>query len=215
MRLLAIAGGAAVVVAVTGALAAGQAGTEQDVPEHGSVQAVAEQLAAQQADDRAELNADLAAAGEEAHAHMAQVLQELASAVPVDGAGSPHPASAAEVEAWHHELSLATSALETVEDGTSEQTVAREAFIGAAHLLQAATEGYKQLLTEPAAEREALTVTVSGQREAAVRLWQAGAAQLDTLTVGSGGGHVHLFLAPNGDPDAVPLEFREPEGHGS
>lgn len=172
-------------------------------------------MAAQQADDRAELNADLAAAGEEAHAHIAHVLQEFASAVPVEGTGNSNPAGLDEVNAWHSELALATSALETVEDGTSDQTVVRESFIGAAQLLHAATDGYKQLLTVHPGEREALTATVGGQRDAAVRLWQAGAAQLDTLTVGSGGGHVHLFLAPDGDPDAVPLEFREPEGHGS
>jgi hypothetical protein len=108
-------------------------------------------------------------------------------------------------------LASAASALEAVKDGTSEQTVTREALIGAAELLQSATAGYKQSITAPADQRDAFAVTVAKRREAAVRLWQAGAGQLDTLTVGSGGGHVHVFLAINGDPEAVPEEFQEPE----
>ena len=208
---------AAVLIAVAGALSAGRAGNGHTAPEPGSVEAVAEELALGQARDRAELNANLAAAAEVAHGHLAQVLQELASAIPVhENASSSNPASASDVDEWKRELALATSVLETVEEGTSEQTVAREAFIGAAQLLQSAAADYEDLLTGPADEREALAATVAERREAAVRLWQAGAAQLDTLTVGSGEGHVHLFLTSDGDPDAVPAEFREPEdGSGS
>lgn len=142
---------------------------------------------------------------------MAQVLQELAAAVPVHEGGSPAPASASDVGRWNRELALAVSALETVEEGTSEQTVAREAFIGAAHLLLSTAADYEHLLTTPDDERSVLAGTVAERRDAAVRLWQAGAAQLDTLAVESGDAHVHLFLAPDGNPDAVPAEFREPE----
>jgi hypothetical protein len=31
------------------------------------------------------------------------------------------------------------------------------------------------------------------------------------VVVEAGREHVHLFLSPDGDPDAVPLEFREPD----
>lgn len=100
-----------------------------------------------------------------------------------------------------------------VQGGTSEQTAIREAFIGAAELLAAAAASYDHASTAPADERKALLATVAQRRDAAVALWQAGAAQLDTLTIESGSGHVHLFLAPDGDPDAVPEEFREPNTH--
>lgn len=202
---------ATILLGVTGALIAGQAEPDRDAHQASSMEAVAEKLAAGQARERAELNADLTEAADAAHEHVAHVLQGLASAVPVEGTISPSPANISDVEEWNHDLALAVSALEAVEEGASEQAVTREAFIGAAHLLQSAAGGYAHLLGAPAAERGPLAATVADRRDAAVRLWQAGAAQLDTLTVGSGGGHVHLFLAPDGDPDAVPQEFQEPE----
>lgn len=215
-RVLAATGVAGVLIAVTAALAAGQGGDEHGSHEHGShehgsVEAVAAELAAGQARDRAELNADLTAAGELAHEQLAQVLREMAAAVPVEGAGSPDPATASDVDRWREDLAVATAALGSVGEGTSEQTVVREAFVGAAHLLQAAAAEYEHLLSVPADEPRPPAATVGERRDAAVRLWQAGAAQLDTLTIESGDGHVHLFLAPNGDPGAVPEEFREPE----
>ncbi|MFC7848659.1 hypothetical protein ACFUTU_09305 [Arthrobacter sp. NPDC057388] len=211
VRVLTITAAAGVLLAGAGALSAGQAGTGSKAPEAGSIEAVAERLAAGQAREKAELNAHLATAAEDAHGHLAQVLQELASVLPVEATVSSRPVSAIDVDGWNHRLALATSALEAVEEGTSEQTLAREALIGAAELLESAAAGYDQLLSAPADGREVITATVAQRRDAAVRLWQAGAAQLDTLTVGSGGGHVHVFLAPNGDPEAVPQEFQEPE----
>ena len=52
---------------------------------------------------------------------------------------------------------------------------------------------------------------MSRDRDEAVALWQAGAVRLDGLVLDAGGEHTHLFLAADGDPDSVPLEFREPE----
>ena len=207
--VLAIAAVAAVLIAVTAALIPGRAGEENNAPEAGSIEAVAAELSKGQTRDRAELNSNLAAAAEVAHGHLGQVLQELSSAVSAHE--TSQPAGAGDAEAWKRELEAAVSALERVEDGTSEQTVVREAFIGAAHLLRSAAADYEHLGDGPAGERESRAATIIERRDAAVRLWQSGAAQLDTLTVGSGGGHVHLFLAPDGDPDAVPLEFQEPE----
>jgi hypothetical protein len=203
----------AVLIAVSIAVSVGRAGNGGNAKETSSIEAVAERLAAGQARERAELNGQLASAAEVAQGHLVRVLQELALAVPVDPTISSSPAGADDVNAWNRDLASAAAALEAVKEGTSEQTVTREAFIGAAALLQSAAAGYEQLLTEPAGGRDALADTVAQRREAAVRLWQAGAGQLDTLTVGSGEGHVHVFLALNGDPEAVPEEFQEPENH--
>ena len=209
-RILTIAAVAAVLLAVAGGLTAGRAGDGHNAPQAGSVEAVAEKLAKGQAQARAELNTHLAAAAEVAHGHLMQVLQGLASAAPVHEAIRSNPASIGDVDDWKRDLALATSALEAVEDGTSEQTVTREALMGAAELLQSAVAAHEQLLRAPLDQRDALAAIVAERRDAAVRLWQAGAAQLDTLTVGSGEGHVHVFLTQDGDPDAVPEEFREP-----
>jgi hypothetical protein len=203
----------ALLIAVAGALIAGRAGNEPITPEAGSIEAIAEELAAGQAQDRTELTADLAAAAEDAHGHLSQVLQELASSVQLDGSARPDRAGVNEVDGWKLNVRLASDALSEVEDGTSEQAVAREAFIGAAQLLDSSASDYRDYLAAPPDEQKALAATVVERRDAAVRLWQAGAAQLDTLTLSSDGRHVHLFLAPSGDPDDVPAEFREPEGH--
>lgn len=211
---LSLAAVVVILMAATGGILAasgtgdGQAGS---APAPGSVEAIAEQLAKGQAQERAELNIRLAAAAEGAHGHLALVLQGLASAVPLDPAAAPRPSGVADVDGWKHALELAASALETVPEGTSEQTVALAAFIGATELLESAAASYGQLLAGPAEQHEPLAATVAERREAAVRLWQAGAAQLDTLTIESGGGHVHVFLAPNGNPDDVPAEYREEE----
>lgn len=210
-QTLAVVAVAAVLISVTAALTAGREGDAGGVPEAGSIEAVAAELAEGQARESAELNGNLAAAAEVAHAHLGPVLQELSSAVSVHDPVSSEAGGVSVADKWANELALATTALESVEDGTGEQTIVREAFIGAAHLLQSAAADYARLVSAPAGERQAHAATVLEQRDAAVRLWQSGAAQLDTLTVGSGDGHVHLFLAPDGNPDAVPLEFREPE----
>ncbi len=209
-RILTLAAVAAVLLAVAGGLSAGRAGNEHNAPEASSVEAVAEKLAREQAQARTELNTQLAAAAEVAHGHLMQVLQGLATVKPVHEAIDSTPASLSDVDAWNGGLALATSALEAVEDGTSEQTVTREALMGAAELLQSAVAAHEQLLGASPDQRGAIAEIVAERRDAAVRLWQAGAAQLDTLTVGSGAGHVHVFLAEDGDPDAVPEEFREP-----
>jgi hypothetical protein len=210
-QIFALAAVTAVLVAVTITFSERRAGDGGNAQEASSIEAVAEKLAAGQATERTALNAHLASAAEVAQGHLVRVLQELALAVPVDPTISSTPASVGDVDKWNRTLASAASALEAVKDGTSEQTVTREALIGAAELLQSATAGYKQSITAPADQRDAFAVTVAKRREAAVRLWQAGAGQLDTLTVGSGGGHVHVFLAINGDPEAVPEEFQEPE----
>jgi hypothetical protein len=211
--LLTLTAVVALLIAVAGALIAGRAGNEPITPEAGSIEAIAEELATGQAEEKTELTADLAAAAEEAQGNLAQVLQELAPAVQLDGSAGPDPAGVDEVDGWKRNVMLASDALSEVQDGTSEQTVAREAFIGAAHLLDSAASGYGDYLAASPEEQTALAATVAERRDAAVRLWQAGAAQLDTLTIASDRGHVHLFLAPSGDPDDVPAEFREPEGH--
>ena len=203
-----------IAVIFVGAVAASmsmRATTAEIAPAPGSVEAIAKELSEGQALEKAEITKDLGMAAETAHGHMARTLEGLAAAVPVEQADSPPFADTSDVDAWMRDLSAAATAFETVEEGTSDQSVAKGAFVGAAQLLLTAVEDYNRLPSSPAEDRNLLLGSVAERRDAAVRLWQAGAAQLDTLTIDSGGDHMHVFLAPDGDPDAVPMEFHDAE----
>ena len=213
MRAVVGAGLAAVLIAAGGGFAAGRAGGSgggegADAPEPGSIEAVAAELAEGQARDRAALAEDLAEAGREAHQRMSRVLQQLVVAVPLEGRGTAGRPGA---DGWETELATASEQVQAVPEGTSEHNVTRGALLGAVELLRGAAADYAATAQLPAAARPAALAAVAERRDAAVAVWQAGAGQLDTLVVEAGEEHVHLFLAPDGDPDSVPLEFQEPE----
>jgi len=185
----------------------GSATTTGDVggtaaPEPGSLEAIAAELAEGQAADRAELAADLSAAGKEAYDQLMPVLAEVSEALPVGGDAGP-AADQADVDRWVQEIATARATLAAVPEGTSEHTVTRAAFLGAVDLLDAALRD----LGTPSTATADRSGAPADRRDAAVELWLAGAAQLDSLMIGSGGGHVHLFLTPDGDPRSVPAEF--------
>lgn len=186
----------------------GAGGTES--PEPGSVEAIAQQLAKDQAADRAELAAELSAAGKQAYDRLMPVLAEVSEALPVAG-GTGATADEADVDRWLEEVAAARVALTAVPEGTSEHTVTRAAFLGAVDLLDAAL---RDLTTAGAGAADGPS-SPAGRRDAAVRLWLAGASQLDGLMIGSSGRHVHLFLTPDGDPDSIPREFAEYEGESA
>ncbi len=210
-RALVAAGLAAVVLAAGGGFAAGRAGSSagaaSQAPEPGSIEAVAAELAEGQARERAALAQDLTGAARDAHERMGRVLQQLVVAVPLAGAGTAGRPGAA---GWQAELAQASAGLSAVPEGTTEHTVTRGALLGAVELLRSAAADYAATAQLPAAQRAAALTDVAARRAAAVALWQAGAGQLDTLVVAAGEEHVHLFLAPDGDPDSVPAEFSEP-----
>ncbi|WP_043501467.1 hypothetical protein [Georgenia sp. SUBG003] len=188
--------------------AAGDAGPTE-APEPGSVEAIAAQLAADQAADRAELAADLSEAGEEAYDRLMPVLAEVSESLPVGGGTGP-TAHQADVDRWVQEVAAARASLSAVPEGTSEHTVTRAALLGAVDLLDAALRdlaaGSAGTVDGPSA--------LAGRRDAAVELWLAGAAQLDSLMVGSSDRHVHLFLTADGDPGSIPQEFAD-HGEGA
>ncbi|TWH28329.1 hypothetical protein L600_004100000190 [Isoptericola variabilis J7] len=119
----------------TTASTTGDAGAAE-TPEPGSVEAIAAQLAEQQAAERADLAADLSAAGQEAYDRLMPVLAEVSTVLPVGG-GAGAAAEEADVDRWLEEVAAARAALEAVPDGTSEHTVTRAAFLGAVDLLDA------------------------------------------------------------------------------
>ncbi len=186
-------------------------------PEPGSVEAVAEELAAGQAADRAASSAELARAARTAHDQLGQVLRAMAPVVPVEGAatsagpaGDAAPVTADDAAAWAAQAGAAAQALSAVPEGTAAFDVTRQALLASARMLADTAEELSSALTTPGLAPGEVE-PVAAQRDAAVQLWQAGAEQLDGLVVEAGQEHVHLFLVPSGDPDAVPLEFQEPD----
>lgn len=183
--------------------------------EPGSVEAIAEELKEGQERERAALAADLGEAATAAQEDMGAALRGMSEAVPVRdaGAGGPAPTAATPEQAasWAAQAQRAAEVLAAVGEGTSDLTVTREALRGAATMLGDAATDYASALQAAGGDRAAAAEELSVRRDDAVRLWQAGATELDTVVVEAGQDHVHLFLDPSGDPDAVPLEFREPE----
>lgn len=195
-----------VVGLLTGVLVAGATGGGEDEPEPGSVEAIAAELAQGQAEESAALAAELAVAAEQAHATAGSVLRGLAEVAPPDGgAAGDVPA---DPDAWSADLEQAREALLATGEGSDDHGVTRAALVGSLELLAVAVEDAR-VLTGPGTEQEQVLADLDRDREAAVRLWQAGAARLDSLVVAAGGEHVHLFLAPDGDPASVPQEFQQ------
>lgn len=219
-RPVVLAGLAALAALVAGVLlgwllsVATGGGEAAAAPEPGSVEAIALELAEGQAQQSTALAGELAAAAEQAHGAAAAVLVGLAAVAPPEGlgaqeadtdAGTADPEGAA---GWSTELDRARATLTSTGQGDDDHGVTRAALVGSLDLLGHAARTAADLPADGPA-REAALVQVARDRDAAVELWQAGAARLDTLVVTGGGEHVHLFLAPDGDPDSVPQEFQE------
>lgn len=186
---------------LVGALAARSGGAEQavDAPDPGSIEAVAAELAEGQRQDQAELATGLATAAEQAHDDLGAVLQEMTAAAPLDG-GTGEPVDPEQAAGWSATLEEARTALDATGSGSDDQAVTRAALLGGVELLRVAVER--------AADGSPAEV-VARDRSAAVALWQAGATRLDSLVIATGGEHIHLFLAEDGDPGSVPQEFQE------
>ncbi|WP_336922019.1 hypothetical protein [Aquipuribacter sp. SD81] len=206
-------GGAAVATLVT-VLLLGGSGEDPDADAAGAaeasgapsvssaVESIAAQLAQAQAADAAALAEELAGSAEQAQPHLVDVLAGLDDVVPVDGSGGD-PA-AADPASWTASLETAHDELAATGTGADDQGVTRAALLGGVQLLQNAVAHLEEQDGAEALEAAAR------DRDRAVELWQAGALRLDSLVVEAGGEHIHLFLPPDGDPDSVPPEFRDP-----
>lgn len=203
--LLLVGAVALLVGALLGGLLSGSTGGgdvgdgSADAPEPGSIEAVAAELAEGQQQDQAALAGELAEAAETVHHDLEEVLQGLAAVAPVND-GTGEAADAAGAADWAATLEQAHVTLDSTGEGTDDQAVTRAALLGGVELLQVAVER---------AADGADVAQVSRDRSAAVRLWQAGATRLDSLVIATGGDHIHLFLAEDGDPESVPGEFRD------
>lgn len=205
---------AALLVGAAGGFALGRTtGGGERGAEPGSIEAIAEELTAGQAADRAALSAELARAARTAHDQLGQVLRAMAPVVPVQGAApadAAAPVTADDAATWVADADRAARILSSVPEGTAEFNVTRQALLTSAHMVSDTAEELSSALAAPGLAPGDVE-RVAAQRDVAVQLWQAGAEQLDGLVVGAGQEHVHLFLDPSGDPDAVPLEFQEPD----
>ena len=136
------------------------------------------------------------------------MLAGLATVAPPGEAGTAAPADPADVAAWTAALDEAGAALSATGTGSDDHTLTRAGLLASVTLLRSAVDAAS--VADPAsAAAPAAAEALARDRDEAVVLWEAAAARLDTLVLAGGGEHVHLFLAPDGDPDAVPEEFRE------
>lgn len=200
---------------VVGGVAATAAGGGDDpaAPEPGSVEAIAAELADGQAAESAQLADELAEVAEAAHGSVEGVLAGLAQVAPPEGAPPVDGEVEVDPAALATQVQQARDSLAGTGQGTDDHGVTRAALIGSLDLLAVAVEAAAEL---PPGEdgpvggpEQDAVARVARDRDAAVDLWQAGATRLDTLVVAAGGEHVHLFVAPDGNPESLPQEFQE------
>ncbi|MFW2513469.1 hypothetical protein ACNI3K_06795 [Demequina sp. SO4-13] len=203
--------GAAVVGVLAGQSTGDGAAQASATPEPGSIESIAAELAEGQRQESADLAEELASAGEVAHDLLGDVLVGLAAVVPPDdgsGATDLDAGAQADVEEWISALDQAEDALSATGQGNDDQAVTRAAFLGSVALLRSAVEDVAAAQASEPGRQQDLLADVGRDRLEAVSLWQAGGARLDSLVLETGGDHIHLFLDPSGDPDAVPEEFQ-------
>ena len=137
------------------------------------------------------------------------VMTGLEDALPREGAP---PAAAAEdqVQEW---LDTARDAAEPYQESISGATghnVARLTLRAALDGLVSAIETYR-LAGQSGADREALLVRASEQRDNAIRTWSAAGVQIDAINVDSGFGHQHVAQLGGAEAGAQPPDSL-PEG---
>ena len=93
--------------------------------------------------------------------------------------------------------------------GTDDQTLTRAALVGSVALLRSAVEGVEAAGAGTRRRRGRRSPRAAGTATTPSSCGRPGRARLDSLVLDTGGDHVHLFLAPDGDPDSVPMEFRD------
>ncbi|MGJ7442442.1 hypothetical protein [Aquipuribacter sp. MA13-6] len=208
---VAIALAALLVGGVVGGVVATAAGGDNGspAPEAGSVEAIAAELAEGQAAASAELNDELAEVAETAHGSVEGVLAGLAQVAPPEGAVPVDADVEADPAALAAEVEQARERLTATGQGADDHGVTRAALIGALDLLAVAVEAASELPPGGTEPDQDVLARVARDRDAAVDLWQAGATRLDTLVVVGGGEHIHLFVAPDGNPESLPQEFQE------
>lgn len=203
----------AALVAVAAAFGAGfYLGDRAARPDTSSMEGIVTMLSEQQREEHAGMTETLAAAAVDAHAGLMPVLAAMAAAMPLEAGADAVPASADEAERWRRIAGEALDGFAGFGTGTTDFNGTLAALKGAVRQVDGAAALYLAALS-PSGMTPDMVELAATRRNEAVDLWAAGAEMLDELSVEAGLDHIHLFLPVTGDPDAVPLEFREPGGY--
>lgn len=201
------------VVAVAAAFGAGfYLGDRAARPDPASMEGIVAMLSEQQREEHAGMTEALAAAAAEAHAGLMPVLAAMAQAMPPEAGAAVVPASSEEAERWRRVAGQALDGFAGFGTGTTDFNGTLAALRGSVQQVDGAAALYLAALS-PSGVAPGMVELAATRRNEAVDLWAAGAEMLDGLSVEAGLDHIHLFLPVTGDPDAVPLEFREPGGY--
>ncbi|NHC46565.1 hypothetical protein [Motilibacter aurantiacus] len=205
---------AALVIAMSAWI--GYAVGKPDGPAEGSIEAIAAQLSAEQKEQASAQAKELLDTVSAAQKDYLPLLREIAAVLPVGG-GDPSWADAATLDKWRQEASRLAEGFAAEPNGTTGYNVAYEAFSSASRQFDLALRTYAAGAAATGAERDGLAALAVEQRDAAARLWSAGAQQLDLVTIDAGLGHQHFFLPASGSEADITNEMREvdaPAGDG-
>ncbi|NHC15707.1 hypothetical protein [Motilibacter deserti] len=197
---------AALVVALSGWI--GYTVGKPDGPEKGSIEAIAAELGAEQKKQAAEQASQLLETVKSAQQAYLPMLRDIAAVLPVGG-GQPTFPAASEVAGWQQQAAKLADGFAAEPNGTTGYNVAYEAFSGASKQFDLALRTFSAAVDADPPARDELAAMAAEQRDAAARLWSAGAQQLDLVTIDAGLGHQHFYLPASGSEADIPQEMRE------
>ncbi|MEE2036493.1 hypothetical protein Q8791_04555 [Nocardiopsis sp. CT-R113] len=146
-----------------------------------------------------------------AHEGLSPIVEDMEEFLPTDGSHPPlDTTDAATVNTWRTGVQEASAHFEDPPAGDSSHSVAHTGLTSSVRLLSMSVETYARAAqTEDEELRMDLLHIAMDLRTEAVVSWSAAATQLDLLSLGSGGEHVHLYLPAAPDSGAL-----QPDGSG-
>jgi hypothetical protein len=163
--------------------------------------------------DKAQV-ADLTTLARTTREQLTPVLNRMATAMPLDPAKAPQPASAAEVAGWQQAADKSAASFADPPSGATATNVARGGFTAAVNQLGSAIKTYTLSLTTDPAGQKQLRDLAGRERTNAVAAWSVASTQLDQVNIDAGYGHQHVFLPADPGSGAFTSDG-SPEGSGS
>jgi len=157
-----------------------------------------------------------------AHEGLTPIVEDMEEFLPADGSHPPlDTTDAATVNTWRTGVQDAAGHFDAAASAEPSHSVARTGLTSSVHLLSQAVDTYAKAarIEDEDLRMDVLHIAMDLRTEAVV-VWSAAATQLDLLSVGSGGEHVHLYLPahpdsgallPDGEEDGAPAPAG---GHG-
>ncbi|MFD3684376.1 hypothetical protein ACFWTE_06110 [Nocardiopsis sp. NPDC058631] len=159
----------------------------------------------------ADLVGDLVGHTRMAHEGLSPIVEDMEEFLPTDGSHPPlDTTDAATVDGWRTGVRDASAHFGDPPSGGPSHSVAHTGLTSSVHLLSMAVETYAKAaqIEDEELRMDVLHIAMDLRTEAVVS-WSAAATQLDLLSLGAGGEHVHLYLPAAPDSGAL-----RPDGSG-